>query len=575
MIYLPSLLQKIAKFATSAISSYNLLARAQNIQGYTMPDEDDEKPVNSKQNPALYNQIMRLAEQLPPPNEDTDEYDFKLGCYTVAELYRKALEINGGYNYLRDEVLRVQNAANEDDPQEEELVSLMDQIFIETKPFLQKNKNDLAKQDNPKDVAILKEIKQRYSTLDLAEQFGQAEFDKSGLGVNKDTGGGGGYQITGPGILKNWADAYAGELSRLDEKLKDIENTRISNSGFLTKYEKRAEKNIIDLKEKLYELIKWSKTVADFQNGPNPESESSQKGIEEAKGHIDNLRKEANKLRIALKTSNAFLEAEKIKKDIHSSVSDRSKFILKQELELQELLMESGIRTSKVEEKNLRKEFINALKYKNKISDPEYIKMMLDKIEKAKSARHSVREEKHKEFGTWTYNRKNKDDLDAALKVFLVAKNSVMGSLKDKIKDRLAAEKVKEIQSNTEQFPMFDSYLKEIENSLNDKDLLTAAKEKAKKAIKKYASEYASKYANLDTPEIKEYKLNAQEMEMFGKKIKKAYDDQINGKKIPASTIQELCNDARKWISWTNEIKPYSQIINPLLEIIKQLEKEL
>ena len=97
------------------------------------------------------------------------------------------------------------------------------------------------------------------------------------------------------------------------------------------------------------------------------------------------------------------------------------------------------------------------------------------------------------------------------------------------------SEKVKEIQSNTEQFPMFDSYLKEIENSLNDKDLLTAAKEKAKKAIKKYASEYASKYANLDTPEIKEYKLNAQEMEMFGKKIKKAYDDQINGKKIPAS----------------------------------------
>ena len=92
-------------------------------------------------------------------------------------------------------------------------------------------------------------------------------------------------------------------------------------------------------------------------------------------------------------TGNAFLEAEKIKKDIHSSVSDRSKFILKQELELQELLMESGLRTSKVEEKNLRKEFINALKYKNKISDPEYIKMMLDKIEKAKSARHSVRED--------------------------------------------------------------------------------------------------------------------------------------------------------------------------------------
>src|ERR1039457_6412097 len=107
MPYLPSIIKKIDDFyrLTETKSGLKKLAQTYN-GGYVSPDEPeeeiDQEPVQDKE--GLYPVVIAKIKELS--KEDNEQYeDIANQVRFIAELYKKALEINGGYSQVINRII--------------------------------------------------------------------------------------------------------------------------------------------------------------------------------------------------------------------------------------------------------------------------------------------------------------------------------------------------------------------------------------------------------------------------------------------------------------------------------------
>ena len=95
-MFLPTLIKKIDDFYKLALEAVNFVKSGQ--QGFSMPDDPEEddtarQPDNSPDSNDEYAELIRAAQNVSDPSLSSE-------LQLVAEMYKKALELGGGYNSI-------------------------------------------------------------------------------------------------------------------------------------------------------------------------------------------------------------------------------------------------------------------------------------------------------------------------------------------------------------------------------------------------------------------------------------------------------------------------------------------
>ena len=310
--------------------------------------------------------------------------------------------------------------------------------------------------------------------------------------------------------LKDWKTYYLNESNLYNEKQNYIENLKLQNNGLLTGTQAKALTNIKEIKKLFIELSKL------FENSTILDQPELIK-------NVNDIRKKISILKLSLKNYDLEEKQINLKNQMNSSMSNADRFILQQELELQQLLRESTMRTSKVEESNLRKEFINALK--NGESDPNFINLMLAKINYAKNKRQQNLQNKYKQFASNIKEKREQNDLLKAIQILSQANFSIKGDLKKKIKKQFLKNKQPEIIKNIRQLNHLspENYREYIENYIND-------------------------YVNYNTPEMEELEKVCNRISLFTEKLRQI-NKEIKHENTKTDIISDTINEAHFYIS--------------------------
>lgn len=235
MTYLPSLIKKIDDFCSLADSLTRLKRIAQDYSGgYVSPDdpEDEESPGGDiPGGPGLYQDIIGAANSINGQNEDNgDNQDVANELFLIAELYKKAIEINGGYSQVKNAMnvaLSNIDSLIDDGGLDENARDIAENIIEEAASDLrQRAKVDPSKQ-LPEQVAIreLKAVQQAFNSQEARQEMeGQKSvYEKGKPGAE-----------TGHGIAARvppeTPQKYGREIERLQDSLANDPNLRNETS---------------------------------------------------------------------------------------------------------------------------------------------------------------------------------------------------------------------------------------------------------------------------------------------------------------------------------------------------------
>lgn len=346
-----------------------------------------------------YNRLLELAKQIKDPGLASE-------LVLLAQLYKKAIEIKGGYNSIKRSINNIINMylEDEDDPQQEEIENVLNEVVTD----LRKRAGggvELAKPDSPEALKALKALKdefnidhldQEVSDLSNYEESAAGVFDPFG-GVNPEDAGKGfgrGFSYVGQRAPKDWANFYYNEAQRYADLLPSVFN---SNS-----------KNKIS---RLLEVLK------DLRTGSIKEQilaeEYASNNSEETLAELNALREENKKLklerralRIKIRDEELSHSARGLEAELKGTSNPRDRERLEQELELQKLLASKD--KNKTEEINWRKLLIRSMSNGNWPS-PETMASFKSRIQEAAGKKKSAAEvekekadklKKHKESGS-------------------------------------------------------------------------------------------------------------------------------------------------------------------------------
>src|ERR1022692_2080749 len=242
MIYIPSLVSKINQFHNSAIKN---AAEYKEPMIYTSPDDEEESAPDSEQDNvisglALYQSSMQIVSELEHPKMgNTDMAEI---LYCVAEKYKLAIELKGGYaeviaalNHARDQLIDVSNEAIEDDPKSEDRI---DDLFDQSKDITDQMEDDLRLQMKsiPKNEQMPDDVIHQ-QLLSISDNFlGAGAKEMMQQKVQYDMFGGGESDVKGKSQfghtigpdLKNVSDPhikYKDEAAEYGKKLTNIPDT--------------------------------------------------------------------------------------------------------------------------------------------------------------------------------------------------------------------------------------------------------------------------------------------------------------------------------------------------------------
>lgn len=362
---LSEILQLVELFYKKAMQDYQLWAKAQQ-QGYSsMPDdpEDDED-----QTP-YFEDLIDISYKVDDPGLSKQ-------LQVLAELYKKALQIGGGYNAIFRAINNLKNMYS--DGRDSDIENILDGMISE----LAKQAGGagaLSKQDRPEFLEQLQSAKQNIESEDQDKQTeaegayqedinvpgstGETEKDFSASGLSAEEGdtvapaalGFGdvnnpavnrGWHTTGKaGTYKNWAEYYNNEKEAYKADLaQSPDNANILNQLI---------KNLDSLSAKTaraLELSDQQKIVAD----PNVASE-----LVELNKEIVVLKTERAKLKNSIRKHQLIKEKQKLELQLSQTQDSREKELLEQKIALQDLAMKDVV--FKAKERNARVAYIQSM----------------------------------------------------------------------------------------------------------------------------------------------------------------------------------------------------------------------
>jgi len=220
MTYLPSLIKKIDNFYNLTQSFSNLKKTAQ--QSWSMPDDpEEEEDVAAPEEGSLYSNIMNVANSLSNEANDHQNEDVANELVLIGELYKKALEINGGYNQL---IKAISTAlANIDSMIDDSDGVIGEDVRDAAEDVLEEAASDLRKRakssvssqaDETTAINALRSVKQQFNTQEAREEMeGQRSVYEKGKPGEES-----GHGISARAPLET-PEKYAREMKRLEDSL--------------------------------------------------------------------------------------------------------------------------------------------------------------------------------------------------------------------------------------------------------------------------------------------------------------------------------------------------------------------
>jgi hypothetical protein len=356
MTYLPSLIKKIDNFYSLAASLERLNRFAAPPQAWTMPDdeeyeEEDQPDGLEGEDTGLYSKVMGTADDLSNEKNSYKYEDIANEIRLIAELYKKALQINGGFAQVQNYIKRTM--ANIDMLIDESEGSVGDDVRDMSDDIIEEMSSDLRRRakaipitqqtDESKAKKELEAVKDRFNREEAREEMESQKsvYEKGKPGAE-----------TGHVIVKKTAETpqkYAREIARLKE-------------SFQTETDPANRQNIEALARTLIQLIEQMKTVKKLEGDVKitPDDPSVVESFKQATVKLDELRRQRFVLRRNI--NNLLLKDDK-KKMIEQQQASRNpeqRKWLQQKIELLDLRLDDKL-LRKRDEIKARKALINSM----------------------------------------------------------------------------------------------------------------------------------------------------------------------------------------------------------------------
>lgn len=351
MLTIPYLIKKIDQFYHSAIKEYKLQKWAAEPTGFSMPDdpEDDLEGPATEREPGsldLYNKLLDIIRTIRDP-------DIAAEALLIADMYKKAIEMNDGFNFVRKGISNFINIQLEDlDPDDEDdPLNALEEVFNDVHADLTsraKAAGSNLKGDSPNAEKAIRAVKDEFNQQSLNEELSGAsggksvsdlsDFDPEAIAKFDPTGGvgleegktkGKGYFVRTVKELKDWIKSYDNEIDRYKEELV-------------------GEKNpvIVGKKRRLISLLEELKSKKAQENILREQSEVApdpaiQKQLENIRNDLKKLKTERNTLKSGLRQNALSLQTDQLLKEYSQaerSGNKKEQFRLEQELALRKVM---------------------------------------------------------------------------------------------------------------------------------------------------------------------------------------------------------------------------------------------
>lgn len=495
---LDKLISKINTFCNDALLSLLLIKRgAPPMQTYVSPDDGDEEDMPEPaagEDVGKYNELLHVANQVRDPGLSSE-------LTLLAELYRKAIEINGGYNSINRSIHNIINMylEDEEDPQQEEIEDILNEIVSD----LRKRAGGaagLAKPDSPEAIKAMKEMKDNFNTQNLQqevydlsnyEESATSTFDPTG-GVGKEEAGKGfgrGHSFTTRKSLKDWVDHYNNEQQRYADLL-----TVVTDASTKSRIQK-----LLEVLSKLkIATIEENKLTEAYAN-----TNDEQVGNQLAKVKEDNkkLKEERSKLKQGIRVAELTKSVTSLEANLHAAKDEKSKERIRQEIELIKLLASRDV--GKTEERNWRRLLLKSMSGGNWPSQ-ETRQKMEEKI-KESAAKKKTYEQYQKEQAEKIKSQFKYKPSGGTKRTELRDKAATFEGAVTELQQKIATQKIVVKQSitdtlNAAEHGVFQPYLDKIAQAkaANNPAAIKEAAKELQKAMNTYAESQPPVIAYID-----------------------------------------------------------------------------
>jgi hypothetical protein len=359
MTNLPELLQQIGRFYKGATHAF--------LQSLAAPEDEEE---------GLYDKMVEAARQVSDP-------DIADQILLLAKMYRKAVEVGGGFNLVNQ---GIDNLVNMLEMEDEEEQSSVEDLLNEVSHDLRQR----AKTAAPDDEAVMMALKNARDQHYRGVEEGMEEPSAYEVEMEQFPGGAGGThdpeeaKTKGRGFYhqtrnyKDWIQSYENERQRYLHDLTAPE-LQLSRTGQEARRNTAARNNLMELVKILAEMgvLKQEEATleADLQAAPDPAKETRLAQVKQELGGKQDRR-------IVLKKSLAkhqYAQQNKTLADeVKTATDPKEKFLAEQKMKLNELMMSPD--RGKGEEAKWRRVLINSMSEGRSIP-PEQVERLSQKIQ--------------------------------------------------------------------------------------------------------------------------------------------------------------------------------------------------
>jgi len=353
MVHLENLIKKIDDYDRLG-NAFSLLKRMAAPSTYTMPDdEEDPEEVNSGEDYGLYSKIINTANQFG--NRDIAEE-----LLLIAELYKKALQMNGGYNLvnraLSTTLSNMDSLIDDGTVGEDELEAAEDLLNEVSKDLRQRGKASISSMDEPTAMKELKAVRDAFNQQAVYDEVASqpSVYEKGRPGAET------GHNIA-PKQMPETPQKYTLEV----ERLKDLLDNDPSISLNVPPSERGANQNI---RNSIQELINNLETLAfhiskvsDLREELKltPEDPEKRESFIQAANQLEALRKQRLLLKQRLNRFLLTKDKEALVRQMEQTNNLAEKKWLEERIKLQNLRISTDLH--KKTEAKYRKNLVNAL----------------------------------------------------------------------------------------------------------------------------------------------------------------------------------------------------------------------
>lgn len=377
-----------------------------------MPDDPEEadEPSGDAEGPGLYPKMIQAARTISDPDVSEE-------VQLVAELYKKALEMNGGYTYIGRALSNVIDVLDEDDESEQEAVEdLLNEVSRDVRARA-KTAGTMGKPDDDKVLRALREVKNQFEQRMVQEHVdegpsafeagltgyqeneegevrpGLQQYEESAGGTFDPTGGvrgepgvaNRGYYVSGRSYT-DWLQRYNNELERFKQDANDPELTVIKGvgeeGGKEAKRKASIRRNLTYLIQILEQVVRLTAQVTQLENQVQvaPDDAEAKTQLADATKKLSELQTERRKLKKNLGKLMQTNKMNELQSQLGQAKTPEEQNYYQQQIALQQLRLSDD--SKKAQEIKWRKTLIKALATRDPSGNLIFQKISPDTLKK-------------------------------------------------------------------------------------------------------------------------------------------------------------------------------------------------